>query len=57
MHKAIKNNKETHTHTRAGTGIAQRLEHETHDQKVLALSLSTSRSGGIIFFSRVNFLC
>ena len=36
-----------------GAGIAQCLEHRTRDRKVQGLS--HSRSGGIIFFSRVNF--
>ena len=38
-----------------GVGIAQWLEHWTHDQKILSLSLG--RSGGRTFFSRVNLLC
>ena len=36
-------------------GIAQWLEHWTHDWKVAGLN--TCRSGGRIFFSRVDFLC
>ena len=36
-------------------GIACWLEHQTHDRKVV--SLNPSRSGGRIFFSRVNFVC
>ena len=38
-----------------GAGIAQWLEHRTRDQKVTGLN--PCRSGGRIFFSRVNFLC
>ena len=38
-----------------GAGIAQWLEHQTHDLKVPGSS--PGRSGGRIFFSRVNFLC
>ena len=38
-----------------GAGIAQWLEHGTHDRNVLALI--PHRNGGRIFFSRVNFLC
>ena len=36
-------------------GIAWWLEHQTHDRKVVGSNLC--RSGGRIFFSRVNFLC
>ena len=36
-------------------GIAQWLEHQTHDQKVVGSN--PCRSGGRIFLSRVNFLC
>ena len=36
-------------------GIAQWLERRTHDRKVPGSS--PGRSGGRIFFSRVNFLC
>ena len=39
----------------SGTGIAQWLEHRTRDWKVQ--SSNPCRSGGIIFFSRVDFLC
>ena len=38
-----------------GAGIAQWLEHQTLDTKVLGAS--PCRNSGIIFFSRVNFLC
>ena len=38
-----------------GGGIAQWLEHRTHDWKVTGSN--PCRSGGRIFFSRVNFLC
>ena len=38
-----------------GAGIAQRLEHQTRDRKVVGLN--PCRSGGRIFFSRVSFLC
>ena len=38
-----------------GAGIAQWLERRTRDQKVAGSN--HSRSGGRIFFSRVNFLC
>ena len=38
-----------------GVGIAQWLEHWTHGWKVKGLN--PCRSGGRIFFSRVNFLC
>ena len=37
------------------TGVAPWLECRTRDQKVAGSSPGTS--GGIIFFSRVNFLC
>ena len=36
-------------------GIACWLEHRTRDRKVA--SSNTGRSGGRIFFSRVNFVC
>ena len=39
----------------SGAGIAQRLEHQTRDRKVAGSN--PCRSGGRIFFSRVNFLC
>ena len=42
-------------HSFWGAGIAQWLEHQTHDLKVPGSS--PGRSGGRIFFSRVNFLC
>ena len=42
-----------HIYTRAGT--AQWLEHRTSDWKVTGLN--PCRSGGRIFFSRVDFLC
>ena len=38
-----------------GAGIAQRLERRTRDRKVAGSN--PCWSGGIIFFSRVNFLC
>ena len=38
-----------------GAGIACWLERLTHDRKVV--SLNPGRSGGRIFFSRVNFVC
>ena len=38
-----------------GAGIAQWLEHQTHDWKVAGSN--PCRSGRGIFFSRVNFLC
>ena len=38
-----------------GAGIAQWLERRTHDRKVSGSS--HRKSGGRIFFSRVNFLC
>ena len=38
-----------------GAGIAQWLERRTRDWKVAGLN--PCRSGGSIFFSRVNFLC
>ena len=38
-----------------GEGIAQWLEHQTHDRKVAGLN--PCWSGRRIFFSRVNFLC
>ena len=38
-----------------GAGIAQWLERRTHDRKVHGSS--PGRSGGIIFFSSVSFLC
>ena len=38
-----------------GAGIAQWLERRTRDRKVAGSNLC--RSGGRIFFSRVNFLC
>ena len=41
--------------TRGGAGIAQWLEHQTHDRKVVGLN--PCRSSGINFFSGVNFLC
>ena len=37
------------------TGIVQWLERQTHDRKVEGSK--PCRSGGRIFFSRVNFLC
>ena len=39
----------------SGVGIAQWLEHRTHDWKVMCLN--PCRSGRRIFFSRVDFLC
>ena len=39
----------------SGAGIAQWLERRTRDRKVAGSNLCWS--GGIIFFSRVNFLC
>ena len=44
----------TATHTLTTAGIARRLERPTRDQKVPGSS--PRRSGGRIFFSRVNFL-
>ena len=41
--------------TLRGAGIAQWLERRTRDRRVPGSS--PRRSGGIIFFSRVNFLC
>ena len=41
--------------TRGGARIACWLERRTHDRKVV--SLNPGRSGGRIFFSRVNFVC
>ena len=41
--------------TTRGAGIAQWSERRTRDRKVPGSS--PGRSGGIIFFSRVNFLC
>jgi len=41
-------------HCIIGVGIAQRLEHQTHDWKVAGSNPCTS--GGRIFFSGVNFL-
>ena len=38
-----------------GAGIAQWLERRTRDRKVAGSN--PCRSGGRIFFSRVNFLC
>ena len=38
-----------------GSGGSSVVEHQTRDQKVSGSSLG--RSGGRIFFSRVNFLC
>ena len=38
-----------------GAGIGQWLERRTHDQKVAGSN--PEKSGGISFFSRVNFLC
>ena len=43
------------TYTWGATSIAQWLERRTRDRKVPGLS--PGRSGGIIFFFRVNFLC
>ena len=40
---------------RLGAGIAQWLERRTRNRKVAGLN--PCRSGGRIFFSRVNFLC
>ena len=42
-------------HTDRGAGIACWLERQTCDQKVV--SSNSGRSGGRIFFSRVNFAC
>ena len=42
-------------HMPCGVGIAQWLEHQTHNRKVPGSN--PGRSGGWIFFSRVNFLC
>ena len=39
----------------SGSGIAQWLERRTHDWKVVGSN--PCRSGGSVFFSRVNFLC
>ena len=52
----------THTHARRGARIAQRLERWTRDRKIPGSSHTfflffSGRSGGRIFFSRVNFLC
>ena len=41
--------------TNPGAGVAQWLEHRTHDRKVTGSN--PCRSGGRIFFSRVNFVC
>ena len=38
-----------------GAGVARWLERRTRDRKVV--SLNPGRSGGRIFFSRVNFVC
>ena len=45
----------THTHPIHGAGIAQWLERRTHDWRVAGLN--PCRSGRIIFFSRVDYLC
>ena len=42
-------------HFQWGAGVAQWIERRTRDQKVPGSS--PGRSGGRIFFSRVNFLC
>ena len=46
---------EKHSRCMYGGGIVQWLEHRTRDRKVAGSNLC--RSGGRIFFSRVNFLC
>ena len=43
------------SHSQHGVGIAQWLERRTSDRKVAGSN--PCRSGGRIFFSRVNFLC